>query len=66
MKSAADIHYSVNLLYQVIEQSGVFQADGLQFGDMPSVISTAVGQMVHSCLDTRNVLIFSLCAFFLL
>nr|XP_027098463.1 uncharacterized protein LOC113717846 isoform X1 [Coffea arabica] len=33
---------------QVIEQSGVFQADGLQFGDMPTIISTAVGQMAIS------------------
>ncbi|CDP00320.1 unnamed protein product [Coffea canephora] len=32
----------------VIEQSGVFQADGLQFGDMPTIISTAVGQMAIS------------------
>lgn len=32
----------------VIEQSGVFQADGLQFGDMPTLISTAVGQMAIS------------------
>ncbi|KAL3501402.1 hypothetical protein ACH5RR_035851 [Cinchona calisaya] len=32
----------------VIEHSGVFQADGLQFGNVPAVISTAVGQMAIS------------------
>ncbi|KAL3511135.1 hypothetical protein ACH5RR_030536 [Cinchona calisaya] len=32
----------------VTEQSGVFQVEGLQFRDMPTVISTAVGQMAIS------------------
>ncbi|KAI5679052.1 hypothetical protein M9H77_10002 [Catharanthus roseus] len=32
----------------VIEQSGVFEVDGLHFGNMPTVITTAVGQMAIS------------------
>ncbi|KAK3003628.1 hypothetical protein RJ639_019627 [Escallonia herrerae] len=32
----------------VIEQSGVFQAEGLRFRNMPAVVTTAVGQMAIS------------------
>lgn len=32
----------------VIEQSGVFNVDGLHFGDVPTIITTAVGQMAIS------------------
>jgi hypothetical protein len=33
-------------LFQVIEQSGVLEAPGLMYNNMPAVITTAVGQMV--------------------
>ncbi|KAF9599157.1 hypothetical protein IFM89_035436 [Coptis chinensis] len=30
----------------VLEQSGIFEADGLRFRNMPAIMTTAVGQMV--------------------
>ncbi|KAG8366335.1 hypothetical protein BUALT_Bualt17G0069200 [Buddleja alternifolia] len=32
----------------VLEQSGVFEADGLQFRNIPAIVTTAVGQMAVS------------------
>lgn len=32
--------------FQIIEQSGVFTAEGLKFTNSPAVLTTAVGQMV--------------------
>lgn len=34
------------IFLQVIEQSGVIDAPGLCYGNVPSVVTTAVGQMV--------------------
>lgn len=36
------------LFFQVIEQSGVVEAHGLRFRNMPAVVTTAVAQMVSS------------------
>jgi len=33
-------------LFQVIEQSGVLEAPGLKYNNIPAVVTTAVGQMV--------------------
>jgi hypothetical protein len=33
-------------LFQVIEQSGVLEAPGLMYNNIPAVVTTAVGQMV--------------------
>lgn len=38
--------FSSNLL-QVIEQSGVIEAPGLSYRNIPAVVTTAVGQMVY-------------------